>query len=57
MVIQLFSFRYIDVDGETIETPFQALEVVSIIVVQLLEEQPKSEPSMAFYKGVGNVEG
>lgn len=33
MVTHLSSFRYIDVDGEIVETLFQALEVESIVAI------------------------
>lgn len=63
LVSHLSSLCYIDVDGETIETPFQALEVVSVVGAHPVEEQQKSELSMASWKGakvivgVGNIEG
>lgn len=51
LVSHLSSFYYIDVDGQTVETPFQDLEVVSDVVVQPMEEHQKSETSMASWKG------
>lgn len=51
MVNHLSSFRYIDGDSETMESPFQALKVVNIVAVLPAEEQPKSEPSIAYWKG------
>lgn len=51
LVSHLTSFRYIDVNGETIETPFQSLEMVNVLTIQQTQEQPKYEPSMAFWKG------
>lgn len=45
LVSHLTSFWYINVDGETIETPFQYLEVVNVLSIQQTSEQPKSEPS------------
>lgn len=50
-VIHLSSFHYIDVDDEIVETPFQALEVVSVVEVQPVTEHHKSEPLMASWKG------
>lgn len=46
----LSSFQYIEVDSEIIETPFQALEMVSVVIVQPTYEQPRSELSMAYWK-------
>lgn len=43
-------FRYIDVDGETIETPFKALEVASVVAIHPMAEHRKSEPSTTYWK-------
>lgn len=51
LVSHMTSFRYIDVDGETIETPFLYLEVVSVLTVNQTQEHSKFEPSMASWKG------
>lgn len=51
MVSHLYSLWYIYFDSEIVETPFQALEVVSVVAVQPTKEQPKSEPLMASWKG------
>lgn len=55
MVIHLSPFHYIDVDGAKVETLFQALEVVSTKAIQPAEEQPKSELSMAYWKGAKSI--
>lgn len=55
MVSHISSFQYIDIDGETVETRFQDLEVVSMVTVQPTKEQPKSEPSMAYWKGAKSL--
>lgn len=51
MVSHLSSLWYICFYSEIVETPFQALKVVSVVAVQPTEKQPKSEPSMAYWKG------
>ncbi|XP_050889483.1 uncharacterized protein LOC127094733 [Lathyrus oleraceus] len=51
LVSHLTSFRYIEVDGEITETPFQSLEVVNMMAVQQTLETPKSRPSMASWQG------
>lgn len=51
LVSHLTSFRYIEVDGEITETPFQSLEVVNVMVIQQTSETPKSGPSMASWQG------
>lgn len=62
-VSHLTSFRYIEVDGEITETPFQSLEVVNAMTIQQTSESPKSEPSMASWQGAktiienGNAQG
>ncbi|XP_050915885.1 uncharacterized protein LOC127130978 [Lathyrus oleraceus] len=55
LVSHLTSFRYIEVDGEITETPFQSLEVVNMMVVQQTLEVPKSGPSMASWQGAKAV--
>lgn len=50
-------------DGKTIETHFQYLEVVNMLTVQQMQEQAKPKPSMAYWQGakanmeVGNIQG
>lgn len=46
LVIHLSSFHYIDVDDEIVETPFRALEVVSVVEVRPVAEHHKFEPLM-----------
>ncbi|XP_050875850.1 uncharacterized protein LOC127079506 [Lathyrus oleraceus] len=55
LVSHLTSFRYIEVDGEITETPFQSLEVVNMMAVQQTLETPKSGPSMASWQGAKAV--
>ena len=55
LVNHLTSFRYIEVDGEITETPFQSLEVVNMMVVQQTVEVLKSGPSMASWEGAKAV--
>ncbi|XP_050895879.1 uncharacterized protein LOC127102567 [Lathyrus oleraceus] len=55
LVSHLTSFRYIEVDGEITETPFQSLEVVNMMAVQKTLETPKSGPSMASWQGAKAV--
>ncbi|XP_050878831.1 uncharacterized protein LOC127082643 [Lathyrus oleraceus] len=57
LVNHLTSFRYIDVDGEITETPFQSLEVVNMMAIQQKLETPKSGPSMASWQGAKVVYG
>jgi hypothetical protein len=51
LVSHLTSFRYIEVDGEITETPFQSLEVVNMMAIQQTLETPKSGSSMASWQG------
>jgi hypothetical protein len=55
LVSHLTSFRYIEVDGEITETPFQSLEVVNMMVVQQTLETPKSGSSMTSWQGAKAV--
>lgn len=55
LVIHLSFFRYIDINGETIETPLQALEVVSAVAIHPVEEHHKYELSMASWKGAKSI--
>ncbi|XP_050908310.1 uncharacterized protein LOC127121930 [Lathyrus oleraceus] len=55
LVSHLTSFRYIKVDGEITETPFQSLEVVNMMAVQRTLETPKLGPSMASWQGAKDV--
>lgn len=63
LVRHLTYFRYIDVDGEITETPFQSLQVVNVLTVQQVPESPKLEFSMASWQGakvvieIGNARG
>lgn len=63
LVSHLTSFRYIDVEGEIIETPFQSFEAVNVLTVQQVPESPNPELSMASWKGAkaiietGNAQG
>ncbi|XP_050901926.1 uncharacterized protein LOC127108493 [Lathyrus oleraceus] len=41
LISHLTSFRYIKMDGENTETPFQSLEVVNVMAVQQTSESPK----------------
>ncbi|XP_050889242.1 uncharacterized protein LOC127094454 [Lathyrus oleraceus] len=55
LVSHLTSLRYIEVDGEITETPFQSLEVVNMMVIQQTLETPKSGLSMASWQGAKAV--
>lgn len=63
LVSHLTSFRYIDIEGETIETPFQYLEVVNVFTVHYMSKLPKLELSMTYLEGakviieIGNAQG
>ena len=50
MVSHLNSFRYVEVEGEYHETPFQAFEAVHMIKAPQVENQRKSESSIFSYK-------
>lgn len=44
------SLRYIEADGETLETSFQALEVVSVVVVGQRYDNKKPKLTISFWK-------
>ena len=50
MVSHLDSFRYVDVGGEIHETPFQAFEVVRVVMAPPVEEAKNVEFPMASLK-------
>lgn len=51
LVSHLASFRYINVEGEITETPFQSLEMVNMLIVQQTLESLKPELLMAYWQG------
>lgn len=55
MVSHLESFRYVEVRGEIDETPFQAFEVVNMVMTPPMKESKKGELPMASWKNVKTV--
>lgn len=52
MVSHLASFRYVEVEGEIHETPFQAFEVVSMVMVPPAKEVKNVEFPLVSRKDV-----
>lgn len=50
LVSHLKSFRYIEVEREIIETPFQFLDVVNVLILQKIFDSSKPELSMAYWQ-------
>lgn len=55
MVSHLASFWYVEVGGEIHETPFQAFEVVNMVIVTPVKKAKKVECPMASWKDLKTV--